>query len=282
VTELIAPPVHPTIEVRVRGRDFLENSGEKNQGKSALRRSTPSETVTCAGGIFRGDGREQSAREGIDLRGIAETMESDETAPENYMENLLMNNPADLVANGPNIFWGEIAPCEHLVQIYHDDEAFIDSLEGFVAGGLTSGDGVIVIATAVHLAALEERLWKHELNLDVARATDAYIPLEAEQTLSQFMIRGWPDEERFEQLIMSLLARARGGERRVRAFGEMVAMMWGRGQEGATVRLEHLWHKFCTKEAFSLFCAYPRSGFTQNAEASIKEICAAHSKVVPH
>lgn len=34
----------------------------------------------------------------------------------------------------PTVFWGEIAPCEHLVQIYEDDEAFVDSLERFVAG----------------------------------------------------------------------------------------------------------------------------------------------------
>ena len=66
----------------------------------------------------------------------------------------------------------------------------------------------------------------------------------------------------------------------MRAFGEMVAVMWGQGLSGATVRLEHLWHQFCAKEAFSLFCAYPRSGFTEDAEVSMKEICATHSQVV--
>ena len=64
-----------------------------------------------------------------------------------------------------------------------------------------------------------------------------------------------------------LLTRGRAGGRRVRAFGEMVAVMWARGEQGATVRLEHLWHRLCQSEAFSLFCAYPRIGFTQDAEA---------------
>jgi hypothetical protein len=60
----------------------------------------------------------------------------------------------------------------------------------------------------------------------------------------------------------------------------MVALLWAQGQSGATVRLEHLWHEFCQSKAFSLFCAYPRSGFTKNADDSIREICAAHSKVI--
>jgi ribosomal protein L15 len=60
----------------------------------------------------------------------------------------------------------------------------------------------------------------------------------------------------------------------------MVAMLWGQGHNGATVRLEHLWHELCREEAFSLFCAYPRSGFTKDVEASIQEICSAHSKVI--
>lgn len=37
------------------------------------------------------------------------------------------------------VFWGDISPCEHLVQIYQDEGVFLDSLEGFVAGGDKSG-----------------------------------------------------------------------------------------------------------------------------------------------
>jgi len=93
-------------------------------------------------------------------------------------------------------------------------------------------------------------------------------------------IRGWPDDVLFEQVVTDLLQRAGKDGRRVRAFGEMVALLWKDGHTGATVRLEHLWHRMCHERGFSLFCAYPRIGFTQDADLSIKEICAAHSKVV--
>jgi hypothetical protein len=181
---------------------------------------------------------------------------------------------------GAEVFWGEIAPSDHLVQIYEDDRAFMDTLEGFVIGGLRAGESVITIATKVHQKRLDERLALRGVDVATARALDNYISADAEETLSRFMVSGWPNERLFQEAVTELLSRARKGNRKVRAFGEMVAVMWARGQNGATVRLEHLWHSFCQAESFSLFCAYPRSGFTQNAVASIQEICAAHSKVV--
>ncbi|MDB6124029.1 MAG: hypothetical protein JWQ71_3022 [Pedosphaera sp.] len=178
------------------------------------------------------------------------------------------------------VFWGEISPCEHLVQIYDQEDAFMDSLEGFVSGGIRKGDGVVVIALPKHLENLEARLRSASVDLRLARLTDQYIPVNAEAALKKFLVNGWPDENRFTQFVTSLITRAAGNGRRVRAFGEMVAVMWEQGHQGATVRLEHLWHQFCHRETFSLFCAYPKSGFTEEASASIKQICAAHSKVV--
>lgn len=186
----------------------------------------------------------------------------------------------DHLGNSSEVFWGEIAPCEHLVQIYQDDAVFLDALEGYVAGGLRAGDGVVVIATPAHLEALEQRLLAAKIDLNLASLDDRYIALDAERTLGKFMVRGWPDDVLFMQVVSDLLNRAGRDGRRVRAFGEMVALLWEDGHTGATVRLEHLWHQLCHSKGFSLFCAYPRIGFTQDADLSMKQICATHSKVV--
>ena len=191
-----------------------------------------------------------------------------------------MNTTIEKPQNGSEIFWGEIAPCEHLVQIYADQGVFLDSLEGFVSGGLLAGEGVIVIATRAHLIALDQRLWMRGVDVSAARDRDQYISLDATEALAKFLVKGWPDEDLFQQFVTELLGRAGGEGRRVRAFGEMVAVLWARGQAGATIQLEHLWHRFCQSKAFSLFCAYPKSGFTQDTDASIREICAAHSRVI--
>jgi hypothetical protein len=46
------------------------------------------------------------------------------------------------------------------------------------------------------------------------------------------------------------------------------------------VRLEHMWIDLCRKENLSLFCAYPRSGFTEDPAKSIAHVCAMHSKTL--
>lgn len=178
------------------------------------------------------------------------------------------------------VFWGEISPCEHLVQFYENDGVFLDTLEGYVLGGLRAGEAVVILATEQHIKALDRRLGRRGADLEAARASDQYITVDAERVLERFMVNQWPDDDLFHEFVNELLGRAKANGRRVRAFGELVAVLWARGCSGATVRLEHLWHKLCHEESFSLFCAYPRVGFTQDAEASIRDICAQHSKLV--
>lgn len=192
------------------------------------------------------------------------------------------SSPGNDTHTGPSadVFWGEISPCEHMVQIYEDDTVFLDSLEGYVVGGILAGDSVVVIALPSHLGALERRLTQRGIDVAAAVAKDQYLTFDAETTVAKFMVDGWPDEAQFKSLVASILQRAKAGGRRVRAFGEMVAVLWAQGNSGATVRLEHLWHAICHEQSFSLFCAYPKSGFTRDAAASIKEICEAHSRVI--
>jgi DcmR-like sensory protein len=192
----------------------------------------------------------------------------------------LVNNGFDFQATGKEVFWGEVFPSEHCVQIYDNDSVFMDTLEGFIKDGVRADEGVVVIATPAHLRALETRLEHYGLDLNEVRAQDRYIGLEAEQVVERSVVNRWLDDERFKQVVADVITRARGGGRKVRAFGEIAAILWARGNQAATVRLEHLWNDLCQAEMFSLFCAYPRAGFTRDFSKSINEICAAHSRVL--
>jgi hypothetical protein len=195
------------------------------------------------------------------------------------METLKVNNEG-WDQSPDHVFWGEIAPYDHVVQIYEDDEAFLDLLTGFVAGGLSRSESIVAIATEAHLSGLDKRLAASGVSVTDLLAKDQYIRLDAEEALARFMVNDWPDENLFNQLVGDLLARAKKNGQNVRAFGEMVAILWAKGQVGATIRLEQLWNMFCENEAFCLFCAYPQNGFTQDAKESLLHICSAHSKMV--
>jgi len=183
-------------------------------------------------------------------------------------------------ANQCRYFLGEIAPCDHVVQIYENDGVFMDALSGFIGGGIKAGECVIVIATSAHLKALENRLTSYSISVDTLVDDDRYIPLDADETLSKFMIGGWPDEELFMQTVSALIERGTRKGRRIRAFGEMVAILWAQGLNGATVHLEHLWNKFCAQQKFSIFCTYPKTGFTRDINTSISNICGCHTKMI--
>lgn len=186
-------------------------------------------------------------------------------------------------STGPNaspvrVFWGEIAPSDHIAHIYDDEESFLATLAGFMAEGLAKGESGIVIATPQHLAGLEQRLGNCGLDLARALLEERYIAVDAETALGSFMRKDWPNDQLFTDMVGNLIRRASRKGRSVRAFGEMVALLWARGHREATIRLEYLWNTFCRNYGFCLLCSYPRAGFTKDPRESIAEICSHHSR----
>ncbi|HSI91225.1 MAG TPA: MEDS domain-containing protein [Adhaeribacter sp.] len=175
-------------------------------------------------------------------------------------------------------FWEKEASCSHVVQIYENDEEFLNLLEGFVSGGIAAGDAVIILATKAHQAGLEKKLRAAGTDVAALKAKDQFLALDAEAVLEKIMVNDWPDYRLFMQTISEVFGRARKGGRPVRAFGELVAILWGRGNSAATIMLEQLWNMYCEKETFTLFCAYPKSDFPDNSEVSLRNICKTHAK----
>jgi hypothetical protein len=179
-----------------------------------------------------------------------------------------------------NAFWSEMSVCEHFVQIYESEEVFMDILASFASETLREDHVAVVIATPAHRRELNKRLMESGHDLAALRLQDRFISLDAEEMLRQFTAKGLVDDELLFQFVADILARATKDGRRVRVFGEMVAIMWSKGYYGAAVRLEHLWHRLCVGNSFLLFCAYPKSGFAENGSEAVAHICAAHSKIL--
>jgi hypothetical protein len=191
-----------------------------------------------------------------------------------------MNSTKNWQQCDTNTFWNEEAASAHVVQIYENDAAFLNLLEGFVTGGIAAGDGVVLIATCEHLGLLEQRLKLAGLDVEALKADDQYLPLHAEEILGRIMINDWPNYSLFMETITRAFRQVKKNNRHIRAFGELVAILWAQGNSGATIMLEQLWNMYGEKEPFSLFCAYPKSAFPENSDVSIRNICKTHSKII--
>jgi PAS domain S-box-containing protein len=192
----------------------------------------------------------------------------------------------DPESTAPPHDWNDLDHCSHVVQFYADDSFLLEGLSRFIGSALGAGDAGIVIATKPHRDELTLRL--QALGLDTARGISQgrFVSLDAAETLSKFMVDGWPDETRFDEVIGGVLkgvtSAAKGAQPRVAAFGEMVALLWADGKREAAIRLEQLWNDLAQKHSFYLHCAYPLSGFARSQdEDPILKICAEHSHVTP-
>ncbi|HEV2424233.1 MAG TPA: PAS domain S-box protein [Terriglobia bacterium] len=178
------------------------------------------------------------------------------------------------------------APNAHIVHFYDEDANFLDPLSRSLGATLGSGGVVVVIATPQHRAELSRRLVLLGVNHQRAVKQARYLALDAAETLGRFMREGWPDEGLFGEVIGKVLESAvvalPDGDRRVVAFGEMVAVLSRQGRTDAAVRLEQLWNGLRRRYAFSLQCAYPITNFQRPGDQDwFLKVCAEHSGVIP-
>ncbi|HEV7234634.1 MAG TPA: ATP-binding protein [Ktedonobacteraceae bacterium] len=179
-------------------------------------------------------------------------------------------------------FRSEMSQSEHFVQFCETDAFLINSVSEFIGTGLRAGEACIVVATQPHRESLEERLQEDGLEVAAARLQGQYISLDAAAILAQFMVDGEPSPARFTEVFGRIIADAAHGRRRVRIFGEMVALLWADGKRAEAIRLEELWNDLARTHSFALFCAYPMQGFSgEGYEGDFAEICQQHSQVIP-
>ena len=71
------------------------------------------------------------------------------------------------------------------------------------------------------------------------------------------MVDGSPDADRFMKVIGGMLDSTRRVGADIRAFGEMVALLWHQDNVTGAIALESLWNDLADRQQFSLLCAYP-------------------------
>jgi hypothetical protein len=167
----------------------------------------------------------------------------------------------------------------HVVQFYGRDEELAERVADYLLGALDRGGVAIVIATPEHRREFETRLGQAGVNLAAARGDGSYVALDAGQTLAELTAADGLDGAAFGRVIGGVIRRAAASGRAVRAFGELVALLWEDGLVNDAVQLEEMWEELAGRHPFSLFCGYRADSVTRDVEA-FADVCRLHEEIV--
>src|SRR5262249_54951427 len=154
----------------------------------------------------------------------------------------------------------------------------------FARDGLTSGEPVVIVAAETHASGLASAIAQRGFDVERERAAGRLTIVDARAALETFMADGMPDVDRFHRAAQRLLspASALANGRSVRAYGEMVDLLWRDGNTNAALRLEELWNGLVESNAFTVLCTYDMGTFRDAGHTeALDRICKAHTTVRP-
>src|SRR5882672_5070696 len=144
----------------------------------------------------------------------------------------------------------------HAVRFYEDDTSLCRIVSNFIAEGLAAGQPGLVLATEPHINGILRNLSGAAIDVDALQRSGDLLLLDARETLSRFMVNGQPDAELFTVSATAAIEQVGRGRKdcTIRAYGEMVDLLWRDGASVAAIRLEMFWNRLANSHDFSLLC----------------------------
>ena len=168
----------------------------------------------------------------------------------------------------------------HAVKFYETRESLCRIVAEFLGEGLITQQPALVIATAEHREGIVAELRTRHFDVDGMQAAGDLLLLDASDTLATIMVDGMPDANLFFAYAERAIEQVRGKRQdcTIRAYGELVDVLWKAGQDVAAIRLEILWNKLSMTHDFSLLCGYAMGSFYK--DAGLEAIHREHTHVV--
>ena len=181
----------------------------------------------------------------------------------------------DTTPNWPELLRNP-GPTDHLIQVYTEREFLIEAVTHYVASGLRLGEAAILVTRPEHREGFVRALEREGLY-----PSPAVKFLDAETTLASFMVDGMPVWNAFHATIGGAIAELRLQYPTVRAYGEMVDILWQRGDTQAAIRLEEFWNEIGRLQTFALLCAYAMDPLRGETYAGLESVCRCHTHLIP-
>jgi hypothetical protein len=170
---------------------------------------------------------------------------------------------------------------DHIVQVYQDRAFLTAAVAEYVGTGLQRGEAAIIIARPEHADAFRYALGSLGIDLEAALGSGQLRLFDAQATLARFLYAGMPQWVPFREIIGGAIAESRCQFPVVRAYGEMVDILWQDNQRDAAIRLEEFWNELGKLQSFSLFCAYYLDNLDARSYSGLDCICKVHSHLIP-
>lgn len=172
-------------------------------------------------------------------------------------------------------------PRGHIVYPYTDEEHVSHAVALYASAGLKDGEAVILLMTRAHMDPIDLRLRAiGHLNTEHLQRSGQLTYAVAEKLLPAFMVNGMPDEDLFKAVFGQMIERAlkvaaKEGSGRVRAFGEMVSLLWNDSVEAAAL-VERFWDDLIQQYSISLLCTYALADAHKELPAALID-CHSHN-----
>jgi MEDS: MEthanogen/methylotroph, DcmR Sensory domain len=176
------------------------------------------------------------------------------------------------------------APCDHIVQLYQDQDFLNRAVCRFAGAALANGEGLILVPTLTHWNGIRPRLEAEGVDVEAARERGQLTVVDADELLPRFMRDAMPDSAVFLGLAGDLIGQAHAGGRyhKVRWWGEMVNVLWERGDVAASMNLEDLFDQLAEKHDIAIFCSFLMDNFNGEVHAQmLPRLGTNHSHLIP-
>jgi hypothetical protein len=164
----------------------------------------------------------------------------------------------------------------HEVAAYDDVASLVARVADLVSSSLDLGVPVVTISRPAHRQAVDELLAERGTDAERARRDGRLTTLDAAESMARFMVGGRPDPDLFAAFVAALVPAA---GRPVHAFGEMVALLWERGEVVAALELEALWNTAIVEHPIRLLCAYAGDVLAEAELGQVARMCGLHDQV---
>jgi hypothetical protein len=176
------------------------------------------------------------------------------------------------------------APSDHIVQLYQDRDFLSRAVCRFAGAALANGEGLILVPTLEHWNAIRPRLEAEGVNVEAARKRGQLTVVDAGEFLPRIMRDAMPDSPLFLGLAADVIgqANAEGRYPRVRWWGEMVNVLWERGDVAASMNLEDLFDRLAHDHEIAIFCSFLMDNFDGDVHAHmLPRLGTNHSHLIP-